>query len=270
MTRHAGPTLAANAVGRRPGVRLVRGGAGRGAGLPGSRAGRRPRRCRAMTPMTSIIVIVVLAIIGVYISWRAGRLDRLHARLEAARFALDAALVRRSSVALELASSGLLDPATSVLLAGAAHDARSARGGPGAARERPDQGAARRLQPARLPRPAGRPGGRGGAAQRAGERFSSGVPGPEVLQRRGGRNAGGAAAVAGVGCSGWPAGRPNPEFFEIDDSLVPVSETGGLDRRPPAPDHLAVLFADRGDFASYTHAKPPRSFACAGASGQGI
>ena len=31
--------------------------------------------------------------------------------LEAARFALDAALLRRSSVALELASSGLLDPA---------------------------------------------------------------------------------------------------------------------------------------------------------------
>ena len=36
------------------------------------------------------------------------------------------ALVRRSSVALELAASGLLDPATSLLLAGAAHDARAA------------------------------------------------------------------------------------------------------------------------------------------------
>ena len=58
-----------------------------------------------------------------------GRLDRLHARLEAARASLDAALVRRSSVALELASSGLLDPATSLLLAGAAHEARSAPSG---------------------------------------------------------------------------------------------------------------------------------------------
>jgi hypothetical protein len=77
--------------------------------------------------MTSIILIVGLALlVGVYISWRAGRLDRLHARLEARRAALDAALVRRSSVALELASSGLLDPATSLLLAGAAHDARTA------------------------------------------------------------------------------------------------------------------------------------------------
>ena len=62
-----------------------------------------------------------------YISWR-GRLDRLHARLEATRVALDAALVRRSSVALELASTGLLDPATSVLLAGAAHGRQDRRG----------------------------------------------------------------------------------------------------------------------------------------------
>ncbi len=78
------------------------------------------------TAAVIIAVVALIAVLGVYVSWRAGRLDRLHARLEAARAALDAALVRRSSVALELASSGLLDPATSVLLAGAAHDARSA------------------------------------------------------------------------------------------------------------------------------------------------
>jgi hypothetical protein len=79
----------------------------------------------------AIIVVVVVAILGVYVSWRAGRLDRLHARLEARRAALEVALVRRSSVALELASSGLLDPATSLLLASAAHDARSAQNGHG-------------------------------------------------------------------------------------------------------------------------------------------
>ena len=77
--------------------------------------------------LTSVIVIIVAAIlVGVYVSWRAGRLDRLHARVEAARAALDAALVRRSSISLELAASGLLDPATSLLIAGAAHDARAA------------------------------------------------------------------------------------------------------------------------------------------------
>jgi hypothetical protein len=77
----------------------------------------------------AIVVVVMIAMLGVYVSWRAGRLDRLHARLEAARAALDVALVRRSSVALELASSGLLDPATSLLLASVAHDARSAQNG---------------------------------------------------------------------------------------------------------------------------------------------
>jgi len=77
-----------------------------------------------VTAITSVIVIVVLAMIGVYVSWRAGRLDRMHTRLQAARAALDVTLVRRSSVALELASSGFLDPATSLLLASAAHEAR--------------------------------------------------------------------------------------------------------------------------------------------------
>ena len=77
--------------------------------------------------LTSVILIIIAAIlVGVYVSWRAGRLDRLHARVEAARAALDAALVRRSSISVELAASGLLDPATSLLIAGAAHDARAA------------------------------------------------------------------------------------------------------------------------------------------------
>ena len=73
-----------------------------------------------------VIVVAVAVLTGVYVSWRAGRLDRLHTRVETARASLDAALVRRSAVALELAACGLLDPATSLLLAGAAHDARAA------------------------------------------------------------------------------------------------------------------------------------------------
>ena len=71
------------------------------------------------------IVIAVALFIGVYVSWRAGRIDRLHARVDMAQAALDATLVRRSSVALELATSGLLDPATSLLLAGAVYGTRS-------------------------------------------------------------------------------------------------------------------------------------------------
>jgi hypothetical protein len=65
----------------------------------------------------TIIVLVVLALVlwSFYVSWRASRLDRLHNRVEAARTALDLALVRRASAASELASSGLLDPAASLL-----------------------------------------------------------------------------------------------------------------------------------------------------------
>jgi hypothetical protein len=73
-----------------------------------------------------ILVIAAALLVGVYVSWRAGRIDRLHARVDMARAALDATLLRRSSVALELATSGLLDPATSLLLASAV---RGTRGG---------------------------------------------------------------------------------------------------------------------------------------------
>ncbi len=78
-----------------------------------------------MDIITDIVIVVAAALlIGVYVSWRAGRIDRLHARVEMARAALDVTLLRRSSVALELATSGLLDPATSLLLAEAVHGTR--------------------------------------------------------------------------------------------------------------------------------------------------
>ncbi len=71
-------------------------------------------------------ILLALVAVGVYLSWTAGRLDRLHARIDAAKAALDAQLVRRASTTLELATSGLLDPATSLLLASAAGEARQA------------------------------------------------------------------------------------------------------------------------------------------------
>ncbi len=75
-----------------------------------------------------VLLVVSVALIGLYLSWTASRLDRLHHRVETARFALDAQLVRRSAVALELATSRLLDPAAALLIAGAAHVAREADG----------------------------------------------------------------------------------------------------------------------------------------------
>ena len=75
---------------------------------------------------TLIWIVVGLVAIGLYLSWTAGRLDRLHARIDAARAALDAQLLRRASVTQELATSGVLDPAASIVLYEAAHAARQA------------------------------------------------------------------------------------------------------------------------------------------------
>jgi hypothetical protein len=76
----------------------------------------------------TVIVLAVLAVVLLifWVSWRASRLDRLHNRVEAARTTLDLALVRRQSAAADLASSGQLDPASSLLLADAVRRARQA------------------------------------------------------------------------------------------------------------------------------------------------
>lgn len=79
--------------------------------------------------MTALVWLLVTAVVLVsaafWAVWIASRLDRLHHLVETAGAALDAQLVRRSAVTLELASSGLLDPAASMLLADAAHRARA-------------------------------------------------------------------------------------------------------------------------------------------------
>jgi hypothetical protein len=73
-----------------------------------------------------LIVAVVLGAIVVYLSSAAGRLDRLHHRIETASAALDAQLLRRGAAAQDLASSGLLDPASSMLVSAAAQEALAA------------------------------------------------------------------------------------------------------------------------------------------------
>ncbi|HEV3381194.1 MAG TPA: hypothetical protein VG142_09465 [Trebonia sp.] len=74
-----------------------------------------------------VAILLVLVLWGFYVSWRATRLDGLHNRVEGARTGLELAMERRSSVAYELASCGLLDPATSLLLADAVRRAKDAR-----------------------------------------------------------------------------------------------------------------------------------------------
>ena len=79
-----------------------------------------------MTWTITVLAVLVFVLWGFYVSWRASRLDRLHNRTEAARTALDLALVRRASAAAELASSGQLAAAGALLLADAVRRARQA------------------------------------------------------------------------------------------------------------------------------------------------
>jgi hypothetical protein len=74
------------------------------------------------------VAVAVAVLLGVawYLSYNAARLDRLHTRAEGALSALDAQLVRRAEATLELANSGAVDPATALMLAGAASDSLEA------------------------------------------------------------------------------------------------------------------------------------------------
>ena len=76
----------------------------------------------------TLAVAVALLILLWWIWVAASRLDRLHRKTSTSRAALDNQLVRRASAAAELASSGLLDPASSILVGEAAWAALSAGG----------------------------------------------------------------------------------------------------------------------------------------------
>ena len=176
-----------------------------------------------------ILIAVAAVLVGVYVSWRAGRLDRLHARVDGARAALDAALVRRSSVALELAACGLLDPATSLLLAGAAHDARAA----GEPNELAESDLIRALR-AVLSQPDFRScmDGQGSVDELLDELESAAN---QVFLARKFYNDAVAATQAArrrwlARVLGLAGGAPLPAFFEMDDSLVvATAEAGGSD-----------------------------------------
>ena len=76
-----------------------------------------------------VLALVVVVALGLWLSWTARRLDRMHHRLEVARVSLDTQLLRRSGTTLELAISDVLDPAQSLLLLDAAHHARAVHDG---------------------------------------------------------------------------------------------------------------------------------------------
>jgi hypothetical protein len=70
--------------------------------------------------VTTLLVSIALGVVlVVYLSWTAGRLDRLHARVDAAWAALDAQLVRRAAAARAVAATLPPGPAAESLDAAA-------------------------------------------------------------------------------------------------------------------------------------------------------
>lgn len=73
-------------------------------------------------------LLAVIAGLVAWCVWTATRLDRLQLRCEAAEVAVRSHLLRRSSVAVELATTRLPDPRSSAVLLDAAVRARDAAG----------------------------------------------------------------------------------------------------------------------------------------------
>ena len=177
--------------------------------------------------LTLIIAIVFVVVIsGVYISWRAGRLDRLHNRAETARTALDLALVRRSSAAYELATSGLLDPATSLLLADAVSRSKEADA---AERDLAESDLTRALRAA-----FGQPGFRAELDGKEGAKELVGDVEAAAHQVYIARKFYNDVAARTIDARRRPLARifrlsgnaPPPEFFEMDDALADAEGLG--------------------------------------------
>ena len=74
----------------------------------------------------SLVILFLVALFAWYLSFLAARLDRLHHRVETSWANLDSLLQRRAGIAIEIARSEIADPASSLLLTFAAHQAREA------------------------------------------------------------------------------------------------------------------------------------------------
>ncbi|GEA84274.1 MAG: hypothetical protein NVV70_05240 [Cellulomonas sp.] len=76
----------------------------------------------------AVVVVLVLGLLVWSVWVAASRLDRLHRKVGASRSVVEAQLVRRATAAAALATSGLLDPVSSVLVGEAAWAALGAEG----------------------------------------------------------------------------------------------------------------------------------------------
>jgi hypothetical protein len=77
----------------------------------------------------AVVVVIVLGLLLWTVWVAASRLDRLHRKVGASRSVVETQLVRRATAAAELATSGLLDPVSSVLIGEAAWAALASEDG---------------------------------------------------------------------------------------------------------------------------------------------
>jgi hypothetical protein len=170
--------------------------------------------------VVAVVGFVVLALLAAYATWTAGRLDRLHARIDAAAAALDAQLRRRAATVVAFARGAELPPAVVADLTLAAETAADAAG-LGHDREALENSVSRALQ---------------AAVQSAPVAFDPSAPGvPELVDdvtratfaRRFHNDAvRDALVVRERRVVRWLhlAGRaPLPAYFEIDDSALYLS-----------------------------------------------
>lgn len=82
-----------------------------------------------MTWEETVVLVAAGVTLVLWSVWvAASRLDRLHRKVGASRAVVDAQLLRRATVSAELATSGLLDPASAVIVGEAARAALQAGG----------------------------------------------------------------------------------------------------------------------------------------------
>jgi hypothetical protein len=166
-----------------------------------------------------VAAIAILAVMGLYLFWTAERLDRLHARVDAAAAALDAQLGRRTTAVANFSRSTTLPAETAKLLQDAA--ARASKvSGLGHDREVVENALTRALSRALTASPASFTGrsaaatGLHDAALRA--RFARGFYNDAVRDALVVRDR---RAVRWLRLAGHA---PHPAYFEMDDAELPT------------------------------------------------
>ena len=165
-----------------------------------------------MTRLTAV-VLALLALV-VYVSWTAGRLDRLHARVDAAWAALDAQLVRRAAAARAVAARLPCGPEAEAL----DRAARATLDAPDEAREARENDLSRALRAAMPLLPAGADLDElSTAATRVG--LARSFHNTAVREAR-------AVRLRRLPRALHLAGhRSLPQYFEIDDTTIPQAST---------------------------------------------